>query len=67
MVEVWHKCLWEQLVLTLSKQNVCLMKDTNVTRRSALENQGNLYPPERKLTKANQPSLNLEGGAQGKI
>ena len=56
--------LWEQLVLTLIKQNVCLMKDTNVTRRSALENRRKLYPPERKLTKANQPSLNL-GGAQG--
>ena len=23
--------------------------------------------PERKLTKANQPSLNVEGGAQGEI
>ena len=57
----------EQLVLTLSKQNVCLMKDTNVTRRSTSENRCKLYPPERKLTKANQPSLNLEGGAQGKI
>ena len=43
------------------------MKDTNVTRRSASENRCKLYPPERKLTKANQPSLNLEGGAQGKI
>ena len=28
------KCLWEQLVLTLSKQNVCLMKDTNVSNIS---------------------------------
>ena len=61
------KCLWEQLVLTLIKQNVRLTKDTNVTRRSASENQCKLYPPERKLTKANQPSLNLEGGAQGEI
>ena len=26
-----------------------------------------LYPPERKLTKANQPSLNLEEGAQSEI
>ena len=59
------KCLWEQLVLTLSKQNVCLMKDTNVTRHSGSENRCKLYPPERKL--ANQPSLNLEGGAQRKI
>ena len=41
------------------------MKDTNVARRSASENRWKLYPPERKL--ANQPSLNLEGGAQGKI
>ena len=53
--------------MTLSKQNVCSMKDTNVTRCSASENRCKLYPPERKLTKANQPSLNLEGGAQGKI
>ena len=60
-----HKCVWGQLVLTLSKQNVCLMKDTNVTRRSASKNRCKLYPPERKL--ANQPSLNLEGGAQGQI
>ena len=26
-----------------------------------------LFPPERQLTKANQPSLNLEGGVQGQI
>ena len=50
--------------LLLSKQNVCLMEDTNVTRPSASENRCKLCPPERKLT--NQPSLNLEG-AQGKI
>ena len=29
------------------------------------QNRCKLYPPERNL--ANQPSLNLEGGAQGKI
>ena len=61
------KCLWEQPVLKLSEQNVCLMKDTTVTSHSASENLCKLYPPERKLTKANQPSLNLEGGAQGEI
>ena len=53
--------------MTLSKQNVCLMKDTNVTSRSTSENCCKLYPQERKLAKANQPSLKLEGGAQGKI
>ena len=82
VVEAWHteyygwhkytlvvrglKCLWEQLVLTLSKQNVCLMKDTNVTRHSTSVNWCKLYPPERKLTKVNQPLLNLEAGTQGK-
>ena len=44
-----------------------LMKGTNVTRPSALENRCKLYPPERKFTKANQASLNLEGGHQGEI
>ena len=52
-------------VLTLSKQNVCLMKDTNGTRHSTSEFRCKLYPPERKLT--HQRSLNLEGGAQSKI
>ena len=37
----------------------------NKTRTTTLGNRCKLYPPERKLTKANQPSLNLEGGAQG--
>ena len=27
----------------------------------------NLYPPERQLTKASEPSFDLEGGAQGQI
>ena len=36
------------------------------TRPSASENRCKLYLPERQLTKANQPSLNLEG-AQGQI
>ena len=36
-----------------------------ITRPS--ENRCKLYPPETKLTKVNQPSLNLEGGAQGEI
>ena len=37
------------------------------TRPSVSENRCKLYPPERQLTKAKQPSLNLEGGAQGQI
>ena len=27
----------------------------------------NLYPPKRQLTKASEPSFDLEGGAQGQI
>ena len=27
----------------------------------------NLYPPERQLTKASEPSFDLEGGAKGQI
>ena len=27
----------------------------------------NLYPTERQLTKASEPSFDLEGGAQGQI
>ena len=38
------------------------MKIKAQTRPSASENQSKLYPPERKLTQANKPSLNLEGG-----
>ena len=38
-----------------------------ITRPSTLENRCKLYPSERILTKANQPSLNLEGGTQGEI
>ena len=37
------------------------------TTPSASENRCLLYPPERKLTKASQPLLNLKGGAQGEI
>ena len=43
------------------------MNGKSKTRPSASENRCKLYPPERKLTKADQPSLNLEGGPQGEI
>ena len=39
----------------------------NTTRPIASENRCKLYPPERKLTKAIQTSLNLEGEDQGEI
>ena len=53
-------CLWEQLVLTLSKQSVCLMKDTNVTRCSASENLCKFYPPERNSPKPTNHHLTLK-------
>ena len=44
-----------------------MLGNTLLTRPSTSEIQCILYLPERQLTKANQPSLNLEAGAQGKI
>ena len=38
-----------------------------LTRPSYLRTDVNLYPPERQLTKASEPSFNLEGGAKGQI
>ena len=66
-MDVGHINLIGGLVTRNPPKNVCLMKDTNVTRRSASKNRYKLYPPERKLTKAYQPSPNPEGGVQGKI
>ena len=50
-------------MLTLSKQNLCLMKDTNVTRRSASENRCKLYPPKpinHHLTVKEEPKVKSE-------
>ena len=41
--------------------------NTYLTRPMASENRCKLYSPERKLTKALQTSLNLDGEAQGEI
>ena len=35
------------------------------TRPTHWRTDANLYPPERKLTKASEPSFDLEGGAKG--
>ena len=37
------------------------------TRPTHRRTDANLYPPERQLTKASEPSFDLEGGAQGQI
>ena len=37
------------------------------TRPTHRRTDANLYPQERQLTKASEPSFDLEGGAQGKI
>ena len=34
------------------------------TRPTYRRTDANLYPPERQLTKASEPSFDLEGGAQ---
>ena len=37
------------------------------TRPMHQRTDANLYPPERQLTKASEPSSDLEGGAKGQI
>ena len=37
------------------------------TRPTHRRTDANLYPPEKKLTKASEPSFDLEGGAKGQI
>ena len=37
------------------------------TRPMHRRTDANLYPPERQLTKASEPSFDLEGGAKGQI
>ena len=38
-----------------------------LTRPMHRRTNANLYPPERQLTKASEPSFDLEGGAKGQI
>ena len=37
------------------------------TRPTHRRTDANLYPPEGQLTKASEPSFDLEGGAKGQI
>ena len=52
---------------TFRIDSVNYIKVQDKTRPSTSENRCKLYPPERKLTKANQSSLILEGGPQGEM
>ena len=40
---------------------------TTLTRPMHRRTDANLYPPERQLTKASEPSFDLEGRAKGQI
>ena len=41
--------------------------DISKTRPTHQRTDANLYPPERQLTKASEPSFDLEGGAKGQL
>ena len=45
----------------------CVETHSIETRPTHQRTDANLYPPERQLTKANEPSFDLEGGAKGQI
>ena len=42
-------------------------RKTFKTRPKHRRTDANLYPPERQLTKASEPSFDLEGGVKGQI
>ena len=44
-----------------------VFQSTSKTRPTHRRTDANLYPPERQLTKASEPSFDLEGGAKGQI
>ena len=54
-----------------TEYNLCfspkISKIRKVTRPTHRRTDANLYPPKRQLTKASEPSVDLEGGAQCQI
>ena len=58
----------EQDNSTATKAVISKLKETvKLTRPTHRRTDANMYPPERKLTKASEPSFDLEGGAKGPI
>ena len=49
------------------KQSRKLIWNFSQTRPTHWRTNANLYPPERQLIKASEPSFDLEGGSQGQI
>ena len=47
--------------------NALVLHTYLITRPTHRRTDANLYPPERQLTKASEPSFDLEGGAKGQI
>ena len=47
--------------------NITIMSADIKTRLMHRRTDANLYQPERQLTKASEPSFNLEDGAKGQI
>ena len=45
----------------------CGVKNNTKIKPTHRRTDANLYPPERQLTKASEPSFELEGGAKGQI
>ena len=65
------KKLTKYLFFSPLNKNICsgpsITKIINKTRPTYRRTDANLYPQERQLTKASEPSFDLEGGAQGQI
>ena len=54
-------------LLQISLQHYQKHQLHDIIRPTYRKTDANLYSPERQLTKASEPSFDLEGGAQGQI
>ena len=53
---------------TMNENNtLTALKGCGITRPTHPRTNANLYPPERQLAKASEPSFDQEGGDQGQI
>ena len=63
-----YKVLYNGYIITYMPQiNRTVLPCAKKTRPTHRRTDANLYPPERQLTKASEPSFDFEGGAKGQI
>ena len=61
--DIWIAATYHVYLIVLFPLTAIL----HLTRPMHRRTDANLYPPERQLTKASEPSFDLEGGTKGQI